>query len=586
LQNRDHIVDSGETKLEDELVSSLARQGGRVTLPIMLSATLIASFVWDQLPFYSWGGWVLFVTALSLLRWGVVEKLNKNPAVSSTQKLHVLLLFSILNGSAHAAALFFFPYIGDYERAILSMVLIGLCAGSIGANVGYMPVFLGYLLPILVSLSLTWATLPSSDDSHTTSFVAILIAVLGVLLILLAKDAFKLFRESFDMRSQQSKLNQELQAALEKAESASLAKTRFLAAASHDLRQPIHTLSLLGAALNQQELNANSREIAAHMNSALQTLASQLDDLLDISKLDAGVVKVIQHQIDLDKMLSRICNDYKTVATEKELVLTYKGLSQSYTETDETQLERVVRNLISNAIKYTNKGTILLTLTAEGERYQLSIKDTGIGIALEDQNKIFEEFYQVGNSQRDRRKGLGLGLAIVQRSLNMLNIPLNLKSTPNTGSEFSLTFQKSINETLPIPVVNLRTGTIDNKHILVIDDEIDVSRSMKILLEGLGSSVDVADCTQAAIEAVKIRKPDVVLSDLRLTENDNGIAALNEIRKIYPDMPALLITGESEPESLQKVEKSGFKMLHKPVSVEILKSKILEVSQENPHLNN
>ena len=199
---------------------------------------------------------------------------------------------------------------------------------------------------------------PGASYEWVELFIALLIPVFGMLLLSLAKDAFRLLKESFEIRQEQVLLNWQLRAALDDAEAANRAKTRFLASASHDLRQPMHTLSLFGAALTMRPLDEATRQIAAHMNTALQALSAQLDALLDVSKLDAGVVPVNETAFSLSGFLARLQDEYLPRASAKGLLSPRNVHARLRATTDEVLLARIVRNLLENAIKYTPRGEI------------------------------------------------------------------------------------------------------------------------------------------------------------------------------------------------------------------------------------
>jgi signal transduction histidine kinase len=426
--------------------------------------------------------------------------------------------------------------------------------------------------------------------------MAFVIALFGLLLVALARDAFRLFRQSYEIRLQHVELNKQLktaldegeairlqqlglnaqlEAALDQAEAASRAKTRFLASASHDLRQPMHTLSLFGAALALRPLDGRSREIAQHMNTALQTLTSQMDALLDISKLDAGVVPVNRTRIQLSSFLKRIDPEFATAARAKGLRWRVRCPLGIFIETDEFLFERVIRNLLDNAIKYTRSGHVSVSAVAASHGVVLRISDSGRGIATEDQQQVFEEFFQGENPERDRTRGLGLGLAIVRRLENLLQIKIGMESAPGRGTTFCIALPLA--SSAAITVAPSAPAPLGTKHILIIDDETMVQLGMQTLLEEMGCSASLADGTANAVAAARAIKPDVVVADLRLRGTDSGIAAVDAIRKVYPKMPAIFISGETAPEKLREAEGTGIMLLHKPVAIEILRKAIGDV---------
>ncbi|HRO57857.1 MAG TPA: ATP-binding protein [Burkholderiaceae bacterium] len=408
-----------------------------------------------------------------------------------------------------------------------------------------------------------------------------LILMFCLVLLGLARDAWAAFSESFAIRLDQVALNRQLHAALDDAETASRAKTRFLASASHDLRQPLHTLSLFGAALEMRPLDARSHEIARSMNEALQHLSSELDALLDVSKLDAGVVRVTPANIDVGRLLERIAAPYaETIGRTGGVSLDVDCEAGLIVRSDRSLLERVLRNLIDNAVKYTEKGSILVEARRRNGTVHVLIADTGVGIPDAEQTRIFEEFYQIGNRERDRRKGLGLGLSIVRRLTELLDIDMSLDSAPSRGSRFTLQIAAASPSQAP-PAQILETEAPHMAlDVLVIDDEPSIRLGMRTLLEGLGCRVELAASTEDALAAATERPPDLVLADLRLQDDDDGICAIQAIREIHPGTPAILVSGDTAPDRLRDADAAGIPMLHKPVPVDQLRQAIIKVIEE------
>jgi signal transduction histidine kinase len=565
------------SSLEEELLRMLARQARRIPFYVLLAALMIAALASERVPAWLVGGWLALVAVVLVVRWQVLGRLAGLAEISAVSRLRIAIALSAANGITHGLALGFFPFLPEFERALQSMVMIAMCAGAVITTAGFMPVFLAYLVPMLLPLSILWAVSPGvAQTGWIEASTAALLALFGVLLFALGRDAFRLFRESFEIRLQQAELNRQLEAALEQAEAANRAKTRFLASASHDLRQPIHTLSLFGAALSMRPLDGASREIVQHINTALHVLTTQLDALLDISKLDAGVVRVNLEPISLRAFLERMHGEFAPAARDKGLALTLDCPAEALIETDPMLLERIVRNLLDNAIKYTEGGRVSVRVEPEERGYALVVADTGRGIREEDQARVFEEFYQVDNPERDRTKGLGLGLAIVRRLADLLQIRAEMTSGPGQGTSFRLLLAEAGHGArLSIEAPAEQAPPIA-AHVLVVDDESGVRLGMKALLEGMGCRATLTDGTAHAVAAARASRPDVVLADLRLRGTDNGIAAVLAIRALYPGVPAILVSGEIQPERLREAEEAGIALLHKPVPVETLKRAIAE----------
>jgi two-component system, sensor histidine kinase len=351
-----------------------------------------------------------------------------------------------------------------------------------------------------------------------------------------------------------------------RAEQANIAKSRFLAAASHDLRQPLHALGLFVAALDERVRQPEARLLVRNINRSVEALEGLFNALLDISKLDAGVVQPNVRHMSLDRLLNHLCAEYIPQARAKGLDFQYRRTG-IVVQSDPMLLETMLRNLISNAIRYTKAGEIRIESTRRDNSVSVDVIDTGVGIAPEHQTEIFREFYQLHNPERDRTKGLGLGLAIVDRLATLLGHPLDLSSVPGAGSVFRLTLPvgnvDAIDADEPISE-NLGRHAVPLK-VLIIDDEATVCEAMTILLDDWGYEVTaVGSLDEARMLLTSV--PDVIIADYRLREDRTGAEAIRTLQEhFHVDIPALIVTGDTDPERIAQAKQSGFAFLHKPV---------------------
>ncbi len=378
-----------------------------------------------------------------------------------------------------------------------------------------------------------------------------------------------------------ARLFRETQEKSRQLELANLARSRFLAAASHDLRQPLHTLSLYSAALKLHAPDGATGEIAIHINKALASLSALVDSLLDISKLDAGAVQPEPQNVSLKTLIERIEADYRPLANGKGLEF-HVVAPDLLVESDPVLLGRLVRNLVDNAFKYTAAGNVTLAAETDGSRVRISVRDTGPGIPAAERERIFEEFYQIGNPERDRVQGLGLGLAIVQRLAHLLGLELQLESEPGRGSTFSVTVppaaERRAAPRAPAAPDEAAPRVLDGARVLVIDDEPSVRAGMRALLEQLGCRVAVcsgyADA-ERLIDQDGLEDVHVIVSDFRLRQHESGIDTVRRLRARLGDVPALLVSGDTAPERLREAQSSGLPLLHKPVSADKLMEAML-----------
>jgi CheY-like chemotaxis protein/anti-sigma regulatory factor (Ser/Thr protein kinase) len=321
------------------------------------------------------------------------------------------------------------------------------------------------------------------------------------------------------------------------------------------------------------------------MTLAVQALASQMDALLDISKLAAQVVQVNNQVFCFSNWLARLCQEMRPVALNKGLELILSCPPDVFIESDPLLLERVLRNLIDNAIKYTEQGHVDLRVEAADDLWRVIVCDTGCGVAPDEQLRIFEEFYQIGNPERDRAKGLGLGLSIVSRLVDLLDLHLSLESEAGRGSRFCLHIAAVEPAAQGVEPVAGSVLSLPPLHVLVLDDEEPVRRAMQALLQSHGCEVTCTGSTREALLKCLQRRPDIVLADFRLREGDDGVSAVRTLRNALPGLPAVLITGDTAPERLREAHAAGLVPLHKPVSeaqlLEAMRAALAQARSDN-----
>jgi signal transduction histidine kinase len=514
-----------------------------------------------------WGSWLGVVVLAQATRVLIIRSLRARSHLEPHKTLRTAAIVNVCNTILHSLSLVFFPLFTPFQAALQSMLIIGMGVVSTVTAMGFLPFALAHISLGLLPLFVMWVW---SGVAGPSGAMGLLIALNGfaymISLFFVSRRIFAMFRESFLMRAQ-------LEDALAKAEAAGNAKTRFLAAASHDLRQPIHTLSLFSAALGMRELDGKAQHIAENIDNAVKALAYQLDALLDISKLDAGIVHVKSTQFSLHAILSRLYEEVQVAAAEKDISITMECPRHAVVRSDQALLERILRNLLTNAIAHNRDCAIQIMAEPSGKDWQVTVSDSGSGIPLEEQEKIFEEFYQVKNPERDRSKGLGLGLAIVQRLSQLLELNMAMESEPGWGTRFTLSvpadaIQQSMQED------QRQLNSLEELRVLVVDDESQVRDGMKVLLEVMGCQVQIASNTSDAVSLATTEKPDLALVDFRLRDHDTGLNTIDRLRHLYPGLPAIIISGDTAPDRLQQAKAAGVPILSKPVLVDPLKQAI------------
>ncbi len=387
----------------------------------------------------------------------------------------------------------------------------------------------------------------------------------------LRKMAERLGHARDDLEQQISTATQALREKKEEAEQATKAKSRFLAAASHDLRQPTHALGMFVTRLAQLPHDEQTRQLIGNLEASVRAMQNLLDGLLDISRLDAQAVQVRAGPTELAGLLAQLRHDLTQTAQDKGLQLRIRN-SAAWAMTDATLLYRILLNLVGNALRYTNRGGVLVAcrLVNAGAQVQIQVWDSGIGIAAEHQQDVFKEFFQVDNASRDRNKGLGLGLNIVQRTADLLGHPLTLASRPGVGTRFSLTLPTVPPAPSAPDAVNaerLQSDALHGVEVLVIEDDALVRSALVGLLGGWGLQVHEAQGLTDALQSLHAGvKPAVILSDYRLQDGQNGIAVVRQLRtQLRSAVPACLMSGDTDATLMAAAHAAGLTLLHKPV---------------------
>lgn len=369
-------------------------------------------------------------------------------------------------------------------------------------------------------------------------------------------------------------------------EAANAEKTRFLAAASHDLRQPLHALALFSANLREGERDAERLKRIGHVQECVESLDRLFTGMLDVSRLDSGTEHAVATRFALDGLFVEVSQNFRALAESRGLRLVVRQ-TPLWVECDRGMLARVLNNLVCNAIRYTQSGGVLVGARIRDGQVRIDVWDTGVGIAPEHQACIFDEFVRLGEVDNGDR-GLGLGLATVKRLCRLMQAPLEMRSRPGSGTVFQLRLPRVAQQT-PVDTVvaapaAIRTMNLRGQRILVIDDEAAILEGMDWLLQSWGCETRTAESADQALRHLDEGfAPDLVLADLRLREGKSGIEAIRAIRKRYLGRcapSALLITGESCPQRLREAARMKLPMLCKPVSPAQLQQAIVDHLRE------
>jgi two-component system, sensor histidine kinase len=467
-------------------------------------------------------------------------------------------------------------------QMFLVMGLVGMGAGCVYATASVMPSFFAYFYPSMLLPATLF--LREEDAMHVST--GLLMVLYVSLLTPFAVHLSRFITASISLRFENLGLIAELRNQKDAAEEANVAKSRFLAAASHDLRQPLHALGLFVQSLQESPLASRERHVIGNIRRSVDAMEELFNSLLDISRLDAGVVQPHIATMPLAAIFDSLRFEYAPVAREKNLALRVRKTSVCV-RSDASLLSRIIRNLLANALSYTDRGGVVLGCRRCGDSVRIEVWDSGRGVPADRHEEIFREFSQLENPERDRRKGLGLGLAIVQRLAQLLGHEVELRSEVGKGSVFSITVPRGVEEDcLPVDALPETTTAFDLSHalILVIDDEAAVQDGMATVLRKWGCDVLTSGSGEEMLtKLVGVRRlPDLIVSDYRLRGEENGIQVVEMLRNEFnTEVPALLVTGDTAPDRLRDAEASGLPILHKPVNPARLRTLIANLLREH-----
>ncbi|SFM48763.1 ATP-binding response regulator [Methylobacterium pseudosasicola] len=494
----------------------------------------------------------------------------------------VVFLSKIVEGSILGSLIWIALPLQVPAVSILTMSLLGAtCSNGVSLLAPRRHLYLALVIPIVTLASVTLWSL-GGIPYRALAICSILFVVGQYGQVVLAS---RRVRESIELRFENTALIEQLRAetaaahlARRDAEYANSAKSQFLAAASHDLRQPVHALGLFLQALSQTSLASPQRRILQNAQTANVASTDMLNTLLDFSRLEAGVVTPRPRAFELQPLLDKIENDLAHLADAKGLIYRTPQTDLAIVS-DAALLELVLRNLVLNAIRYTDHGGLLIGCRRRSANVSIEVYDTGIGIPEDKREEIFREFYQLGNPERDRHQGLGLGLAIARGIAGALGHVLSLSSREGSGSVFRILVPRTLEVEADDdrPAGNLEGGRLTGSRIMIVDDDAIVRDAMMALLSGWGCLCwAFEDPSDVARFPGHEPAPDALICDYRLRGGQTGAEAIAMLRQHWKrPIPAILITGDTAPVRMREASDSGVPLIHKPVRPDLLRSALI-----------
>lgn len=560
----------------------------RRNFPVTLWASLITSVgtVWvmslgmPMAPMLWWLASHVAVVTLVYLTLRPLPRPGHGPRSDARRLLACMTGMGLTWGSLGGVAL----WQGQGSDAVVYAIgiLSTVSAGALGLGA---PLLRGYMIYLTCTISSVLVALAMVGGPIALPG-CVMVAVYYLLTALHARNLARAARDSIELRFDNERLVTQLRAqteravqALAAAEQANQDKSRFLAAASHDLRQPLHAMGLFLDTLARSPLTAQQAGVLGHARTASGAASEMLTTLLDYSRLEAGVVQAHDAPFAVQPLLGALEQEFGPQADAAALVYRTRETTAAALA-DKALVDLVMRNFISNALRYTRTGGLLIACRARGGRLALEVWDTGCGIAPAHLQDVFKEFHQLGNPERDRRKGLGLGLAIVQRLAQAMHTQVEVRSRLGRGSVFRLWLTPWRGALVDEAVASMHDGaSLAGRRVLVVDDDEPVRLGMQSLLASWGCHCLCAESAADALARLhQMPQPDVVVTDFRLRHEETGRQVLDTLRAhLQRSVPAIIMTGDTSPQRLRDAQSTGALLLHKPVSAAQLRDALVEL---------
>ncbi len=509
--------------------------------------------------------------AFAVRRWLVQGKLGKLHIIANLSAFarQVAAVHGLMGAAIASAGWWFYGSMSPGSQFALTLVLAAWPAAGMSILGVHRRSYLIYLVSYFsVLISAWWYFHPNNW------LVLVGLVVIVPVLTSASKNLSQLIdtistleQEKDKLLEQQQTLISSLESAKTEAEQANLAKSRFLAAASHDLRQPLQAISLLSGVLRSISIEKRVMDISTQLARASESLDTLFGSILDISRLEAGAIKPNAVDFSVDTLFVRLQSEYGARAAAKSLTFTAE-LTAVRLHSDPVLFERIIRNLVENAIRYTREGGVALTLVESADGIEVAVTDSGIGINQSEQERIFQEYYQATKTPEAQEIGMGLGLAIVRRLCDLLGFRISVRSKASSGSVFCVTIPKVlVAESVPSAVQkpHLNHLNLSGHRVLVIDDDPLVREALKAALTAWGAMVSPC-AALGELEALLTQSPvpSIAIIDYRLAEGPLGLEVAQQIHERVSAIKRIIMTGELllDPH----LEATGMPILRKPVS--------------------
>lgn len=560
---------------EEDQTRHQAQESARIPLGVVGVSAILAYGAWSV--GHGTIGFIWFALVTALLLWRTaVSQYYFSGMLSSWRMSQWWLRFCVMNGVAFGGGtLIFMQWFSPHWQALTTIFVLAFVAGAVATTAFSTRHYRAYAVPLIALFSLGWAFFGHTDPRELSWFIAMLCPVYLVVFMYFVKHSESNARAGFKMRFESERLLEQVKAKQievirerDIAQKANRAKSRFLASASHDLRQPLQTISMYYAALSLRPLDATSSELVSRAGTAITSLTSLLNALLDVSQLDTAAIKARIVDVNLQKLVARIQHEFKELALHRSVNFEAHIPDGLSVRADPILLERILRNLLDNALKHGARTHAELEARAiDASTVEITVRDDGDGIPEDEHESIFEEFYQRHNPERDRAQGLGLGLPIVRRLSALCNGSCRVESRPG-DTRFVTRFPRAADaDQSRSDRHHLKTESswLRGARILVVDDESEVRASLAALLKGLGCIVDVAGEVEETSQMLARHSYMALLIDYRLRNGYTGLRYITEHRDLLGSVATIMITGDASSVITEQAEALDVPVMRKPI---------------------
>jgi len=569
------MSNSSNLKILQAQLSHILQHGKTAYIAMTFAQLLLLFTLWSVHSHTVLLLWFFLIQSIILIHFLVCRNyIERELDPKQAQQLKRFFMIStLISGTLWGSLTWLLDSSWDIHSYFILLPILGVLAGSMNLST-ILPAYFNSVIPIILQSLFVLLFTEAANP-----ILAIFFIIYYASMIQFSVEQHHMLTRSYQLQFDLEESNKKLLIKKEEAEKANIDKSRFLAAASHDLRQPLYAMELFLGGLIQAKNSQKREYLFTKLKTSLTQMQKMFSSLLDMSRFDAGIIAAIKTHFPAQNILDNIEIKFSEACKRKNINLTLRP-SQAWLYSDPNLIQRVVENYVANALKYTDSGDVLVACRKRENHFRFEVWDSGRGIKQEDIRTIFDPFHQLDNPERDRKKGVGLGLAIVEQIAALLDTSILVYSKLDRGSFFSIDVTKG--KVIEKKAAATETTTTDQSlfidlRVWIIDDDEDILEGLQLLLESWGCRTQTFNDPQPlqAWMGKTAEAPQLLISDLRLRNHQSGIDVIKKVQQRYnPLLPSIIITGDTAPQQLKEVRQFGFTLLHKPITAERLQHRI------------